>query len=233
MIIAIYCLAGLLVAGVIALILVTFFGNARQRLFIKMVDSTIFVVIGILAIIMNPNKLEYSIPILIGAAFSFLGDFFLGINYKKEKTAKNHTFIYGGVSFFFAQVAYASAFISNIGYHMYLVAIPFVLCLVILLLSRLSMFNLKNQSPALVFLVAGYAFFVAFTFTASLNYVITLSFANRLSLISLGGLFFIVSDYLLLHKYFFHRQFKLVNVIYMSTYYLAQLIYVTSIIGVM
>ena len=229
--IAIGILSILLIIGIGVLIYVSYLGNAKQRLIVKMIDSTLFVVIGCLALgYAEALNTTYAILILAGAGFSFLGDLLLGINYNKPKTTRNHSFVFGGISFFVAQVCYSIGFVSAVGYLVWLFIIPVLAIIAVVACSYIPQFNIKNK--LLVFLVAGYAFMVAFSCTAALNFVIAYGFTNLVSLVSLGGIFFITSDYLLLHKYFYHKQYRLVNIIYLSTYYLAQLIYMLSILYV-
>lgn len=219
----------LLGVGIVALILATFKGNAKKRLVVKMIDSSLFVLLGVFALIKNPTAVPYAVFILIGAVFSFFGDLCLGMTYQQKKSLKNKTYVLGAFLFFLAQIAYSTAFITTVSYRLYLLIMPVLLSALIVILSRLPGFNIGKESPGTVLITAVYAFFVTFTFTAALNFFLTYGFKNILSLVALGGLFFLVSDYLLFHRYFFHRQYRLISVIYLSAYYLAQLIYAWSI----
>ncbi len=229
---AIIVLLVVLVFGVALLIYFTYKGDAKKRLIVKLLDSLLFVTLGILSFI-YANQADayqrlYFILIISGAVLSFIGDLFLAISHKKIKNIHNKHFIIGGTAFFAAQLIYAGAFIYGAGYNWYLILLPILALVVIMFITQRPKFNV--MSGKLKALVYGYAAIVVFTMSCSLGFVIKYGFANPLALVSLGGLCFLISDLLLLHKYFFKKQYRLVNVIYLSTYYAAQALYMLSII---
>ncbi len=218
---------GLLIIGIAILIYFTFKGDAKKRLVIKIINSSLFLIIGILALFGGHTNVQYDIMMMLGGAGSFLGDVLLGINFNKEKTIRNKSFIVGGFSFFFAQLCFAGAFVYAAGFKWYLIFLPFVCVIIAYYLMKKPKYNVIHGK--LKVFALGYVGAVTLAFSCALGFVIDYGFSDILSIVSLGGLFFLISDLLLMYKYFFKRQYKTTNVIYMTTYYLAEAIYMLSI----
>ena len=102
--------------------------------------------------------------------------------------------------------------------------------IIILFLATLSRTNTlevgKLKIPLLI-----YGLSVCFTCSASINFLIIYGLDSFLSIVFFGWNLFLISEFLLIYKYF-HKDYypRTINFIYLSTYYLAQLIYMISLV---
>jgi len=219
----------LLIIGTGILVVITDKGMRKQRIIIKTITSSVFVLIGIFSYLKYKNDFLYFLLLIIGAGSSFFGDVFLAISSKSERNSSNTNLIIGASCFFLAQLLYSSAFISKVGYNFVLLFIPLI-GIIILFLATLSRTNTlevgKLKIPLLI-----YGLSVCFTCSASINFLIVYGLDSFLSIVAFGGILFLISDFLLIYKYF-HKDYypRTINFIYLSTYYLAQLIYMISLV---
>ena len=219
----------LLIIGTGILVVITDKGMRKQRIIIKTITSLVFVLIGIFSYLKYKNDFTYFLLLIMGAGASFLGDVFLAISSKSERNSSNTNLIIGASCFFLAQLLYSSAFISKVGYNFILLFIP-LLGIIVLFLATLSKSNTlevgKLKIPLLI-----YGLSVCFTCSAAMNFLIIYGIHSFISIVALGGLLFLMSDFLLIYKYF-HKDYypRTINFIYLSTYYLAQLIYMISLV---
>lgn len=76
----------------------------KKSLLLKMICSTLFIVVGVLSILLSQEFSRYAVWILCGLVFSWLGDFFLHVS------SKLHFFLIGLFSFLTAHIFYVIAF---------------------------------------------------------------------------------------------------------------------------
>lgn len=95
----------LLLAGVVPFFLKAGWPKkTKKSLLLKMICSTLFLAVGVLAIVLSGAFSRYAVWILCGLACSWLGDFLLHVS------GKLHFFLLGLVSFLVAHIFYVVAF---------------------------------------------------------------------------------------------------------------------------
>lgn len=78
--------------------------KTKKSLLLKMICSTLFILVGVLAILLSGEFTRYAVWILCGLVCSWLGDFFLHVSNKL------YFFLFGLFSFLVAHIFYVAAF---------------------------------------------------------------------------------------------------------------------------
>lgn len=78
--------------------------KTKKSLLLKMICSTLFIVVGMLSVLLSGSFSRYAVWILCGLGFSWLGDFFLHVS------SRLHFFLLGLFSFLSAHLFYVAAF---------------------------------------------------------------------------------------------------------------------------
>ena len=95
----------LLLAGVVPFFLKAGWPKkTKKSLLLKMICSTLFILVGVLSILLAGRFSHYALWILCGLGFSWLGDFFLHVS------SKMLYFLLGLFSFLTAHIFYVVAF---------------------------------------------------------------------------------------------------------------------------
>lgn len=195
--------------------------NTKNRIYIKMLLSTLFLVFAAFNYFFNNLQLG-SLFLLLGLCFSFLGDLFLGI---KQRKAENQFFILGILFFAITHIFYILFFSQYL-------SIPWFGIVVILLIWwHLYQLNLKSYFDFSVMkpYVFAYATIISIMFSFAISVVLTRN-TNYLIYTGLAGIFFTISDYCLMHVYFNKKAPTILVPIYLVLYYGAQLLIAFTIL---
>lgn len=197
------------------------------RLTFKIVTSLGFLLISLSAYFNNPNNFNYFLFIFIGLLFSFLGDIFLGIKSSNLTTA-NILFLCGLISFSITHIFYSLSFInlSKLFFRDFLFAIMLAFIL-ISILKCIKKINFKNMFIPVCF----YGLIISFMVCTALS-LVTTTYLNSLflSLIISGSILFLISDYILSFVLFYKNYPKIISILNLITYYIAQILIALSIL---
>lgn len=174
--------------------------KCRKSLILKMICSTMFVSIGVLSIYISGNTSTYAIIMIIGLIFGWIGDYFL---HAKPTDAY---FVTGFLSFLIGHFFYIGAYVRTLpklfpDYKM-INPVELIIGAVILLTALIcaKAIKLKFSPKILKFAIAFYFIIITFMFlkASALGYNYYKSGANygvvAFVLLSLGSLFFVLSD---------------------------------------
>ena len=196
--------------------------NTIQRFIVKLLNCALFIIIFVLNYYTHHISNSLFIPMLIAFILSFLGDIALGIVHLKKN---NITQGLGFLFFSLAQVVYIYSFISNFGFNLYLLFIP----LIGVLIGLYFIYRLKVDKFIVYPMAFIYLSLLSMMLSSTLS--IFINNLNKFSIILLvGGIFFAISDYTLMFKYFDKKHKKQFTLISVLTYGLAQLLLATSIL---
>ncbi|MFA6627287.1 MAG: lysoplasmalogenase [Bacilli bacterium] len=200
-----------------------------QNLLFKTVSSLMFLAVGMVAMIKNPDGKTYAQWIIMGLACGFLGDVVLAG--KEIYPIDRHRFVIGGLLLFLiGHVLYLVALVKQLVYPVYLyVAIILLITMVMIVVNQLK-----------VKLAFGKTKWAVFLYTLAINTLLIVAILNLFGdwsgykiLIALGALFFVVSDYVLSLLYFsklsslYRRRLKTLNLL---LYYGGQFLLALSIL---
>lgn len=201
--------------------------NYRFRLISKTLCSICFLSIAISAYINNPSNLKYFLLIFIGLIFSLCGDIFLGIHTTNSKT-KFNLFLIGLISFSITHILYSICFV-NIS-SLYFKVLLFSLFLAIILFASIKL-NKKIILGKITLPGAIYCFLISFMVCSSLL-ISTVSILNpiMISLIIIGAICFMISDYILAFVVFYNECPKIASPLNLVFYYIGQILIALSIL---
>lgn len=174
--------------------------KCRKSLILKMICATMFVSIGVLSMFIADNFSKYAITMLVGLIFGWIGDYFL------HAKPTNAYFATGFTSFLIGHIFYIVAYVKALPklfpeYEMFN-APEIAVALVVITSALISAKVLKvNFSPKIVkYAIAVYFLIITFMFVkaSALGYHQWQSGAESgilpFVLLSLGSLFFVLSD---------------------------------------
>lgn len=188
--------------------------NGRNRYtFFKLMTSLCFVGIACYAAILGglPALFFFLLP---GFWLAVAGDYLLGIAHSSEDY-KGKEFLAGTIMFMLAHAAFYFALSTIQDISLLDFAFPVVFSTGMLFVLRHKPFSLgKMLIPGLV-----YTFFVALLLSKGAMLVIFDGGSSRNLLILFGGLFFLISDGVLLFMYFHISPKKNLGAINLGTYY--------------
>ena len=174
--------------------------KCRKSLILKMICSTMFVSIGVLSVYISGNTSTYAIIMIIGLIFGWIGDYFL---HAKPSDAY---FVTGFLSFLIGHFFYIGAYIRTLpklfpDYEMInAIEIAIEIFVVALGLVALKVFKVKLNPMVLKIGIYFYFAIVTFMFVkaSALGFYYYKSGAPygivAFVLLSLGSLFFVLSD---------------------------------------
>ncbi len=209
--------------------------KTRKSLILKMICATIFVSLGLLAAGISGHWGSYTEVMIIGLVMSWLGDFLLHVSPKVA------LFIMGGAAFLTAHVFYITAYITAqkavlpgaASFDSREITAALILAAVIMSTLLLMKINFGMIAiPGALYLVMVSMMFVKAT---SLGVRMLLSGVPNggilCALLSLGGLFFVLSDTTLAMIMFDTRfkKFKL-KVFNIVTYFAAQVMLASTVL---
>ena len=211
----------MIIALIISLVIISatlhiYFDNKRNYLLTYLFKPLTMVLI-IIAALIKPHYFtaEFKYYILLGLAFSLIGDLFLMIK-------QSDYFIQGLVAFLFAHFAYLAAIITEGAFSTnWIILIPVIIYVITLL-----KFILPNTGKK-KFYVSFYASVIGILLWQAIS--ITLVLQNQQILFfMLGIVFFTISDSLLAYNKFTKKR-RNAQVKILSSYYLAQILIMLSI----
>ena len=171
----------------------------------------------ITAAFLKPNyfSLDYKYLVIVGLCFSLVGDILLMFK-------KSDFFLQGLIAFLFAHLAYLTAIINETGFQFnFLTLIPIGIYFALLLLLILP----SSGNKKLYIII--YAAVIGVLLWQAVN-LITLNLNNHIMFLVVGIILFTISDSLLAYNKF-AKKIKIVQLLILSTYYLAQILIALSI----
>jgi uncharacterized membrane protein YhhN len=193
------------------LIKFTFKGESNTRLIIKCVTSLHFVLLAIFALTYNGIDLDGTY-LLLGLIFSFFGDLALGLKHKYR-----HALKLGLLTFMGAQIFYVLSF--KITLESFMIWIPLLIfgSILAIWIRKNRHYNFKKMG----FGVIVYACLLSLMMSTALaDWDLLLISASFLC--ALGAIFFLASDFLLLHLYFYDHKKTSPVILYLILYHVGQ-----------
>lgn len=202
--------------------------KTTKSLVLKMICSSLFVLMGLFAVLHTDNHSSYAQHILIGLTLCWVGDFLLHV---KPDLAR--FFIAGISTFFIGHVFYISAFVQAIQTQFPYVTIwswkdILPLFIIVAIFAILIAYKKKFPKPY-VFAVIPYAVVLMLMVSKAmlLGSALVQSGAENANviflLLSAGPIAFLISDTLLGMIYFLKQKGFSIKVVNIVTYYFAQL----------
>lgn len=201
------------------------------RIIAKMSCSTSFIVIALWSMLQNQSIGPWFYTILLGLAFSWIGDLFLVL--QRRTSAKGRKdFIIGGSSFFVAHLMFVIAYISYNGFKV----LPLIFTLLLLLIAIIIGNRLGAKMYYFTFLMLVYGFILSFMVFNSIVFIKDVNIFSVLVL--LGSILFFVSDILIYLKFILKfcgktisvRIANTLSIINTFTYFPAQLLLALTIL---
>ncbi len=194
-------------------------GSEKHRgryAFFKLLTSLCFVAIALYAGYKGGFSSLY-FYLLPGFWFAVAGDFLLGLAHT-DRNYRGKAFLLGAAAFMLAHAAFYVAYTVNFGFHMVDLFFPLIFAACMFIVVRSERFALgRMRIPGLI-----YPFFVALLVSKGATLLFFEGWAIRHGLVLCGGLFFLISDIVLLFMYFrVSPSKKPLGVLNLATYYLA------------
>lgn len=187
----------------------------QHRYWFKTLASVMFIALGS-GMFWN-GEIQAALPLWIGLCFSLAGDVFLAVFDHKKDT---RYFVMGVLGFGAAQIGYSIYFICAgtwIGWSA-------LIAVMITVASQvgMKMFQIKLTKGMLA-LVTVYSLLLSFAFACGLMSMIR-EFSPKSLIMAVGMGLFLLSDVVLLFKYFYKEAPKCLTAVNLATYYGAQLL---------
>lgn len=212
-----YALFALMICIVFFLIIATL-NQSDFRIFIKMLASSLFLGVGLFGYFQKSSLIASFV--LIGLGFSFLGDLFLGLIKKDE----NRTYFLLGVGFFsLTHIFYGLAFYQVASFSIFHIIVLAFVYTILFFDFNSPYFDFKGNKVVVVIYATLISIVGGFALQALSSPEITIRF------LSLGAISFFLSDFLLMHVYFYKNVTKGITPIYLLLYYVGQLLIAFSI----
>lgn len=184
--------------------------------FFKLLTSLCFVAIALVAGFKGEfeSLFFYLLP---GFWFAVAGDYLLGLAHT-DRNYKGKRFLLGAASFMLAHICFYLAYSARNGIQWADFLFPFMFTAVMFFFLRGENFALgRMRIPGLL-----YSFFVALLVSKGAMLLIENGFSIRYALVFCGGVFFMISDMILLFMYFhIPSSRKRLGAANLATYYLA------------
>lgn len=203
----------------------------KTSLMIKMICSALFVLTAVFAMLYSGHKGVYTVVMLIGFGFSFVGDFFLHVNSKKS------SFAIGFFSFFLAHISYITAYSLVMAktygkgffsvWQLAIIVVIFVIAVIVAKTQKLQLGKIKI--PVMVYAFVLTTMLVKACVLGSLIITNNVSVLGTVVLI-LGAVSFSISDSTLIFIYFSDKKSYGLKFINSATYFAAQLLLASSVL---
>ncbi len=207
------------VYGILAIAACSMHGSEKLRsryAFFKLLASLSFVAIALLAGYKSgfPPMFFYLLP---GFWFAVIGDYLLGLAHT-DRRYKGKRFFFGATAFMLAHISFYLAFSAIDGLFWADFVFPVLFTGVMFFVLRGENFSLgRMRIPGLM-----YSFFVALLVSKGALMFFRNGVSIRLALILCGGVFFMISDMILLFMYFHvPSQKKRLGAANLATYFIA------------
>lgn len=199
-------------------------------LYAKAVASLCFIATAIAATNENRLFLDFGSWMTFGLVFGLLGDVWLDLKwiYLQDKDS----YLYSGFIFFLlGHVCFVTAVFKVGPYTPASLIVAFAAALVIALVAILMEKPLKMHYGKFKWIVFLYSFMLALTMTMSMTLAVITGFEKMWTVMSVGGLLFLLSDLVLSGMYFGEGKNTSFNVILNHTlYYAAQFIMAATVL---
>ena len=199
-------------------------------LYAKAVASLCFIATAIAATNENRLFLDFGSWMTFGLVFGLLGDVWLDLKwiYLQDKDS----YLYSGFIFFLlGHVCFVTAVFKVGPYTPTSLIVAFAAALVIALVAVLMEKLLKMHYGKFKWIVFLYSFMLALTMTMSMTLAVITGFEKMWTVMSVGGLLFLLSDLVLSGMYFGEGKNTSFNVILNHTlYYAAQFIMAATVL---
>lgn len=184
--------------------------------FFKILTSLCFVAIALLAGYKGGFSSLY-FYLLPGFWFAVAGDFLLGLAHTK-RNYKGTEFLLGAAAFTLAHVAFYAAYTVRFGFRTADLIFPLVFTVIMFFFVRREGFVLgRMKLPGTI-----YPFFVALILSKGATLLFFEGWMIRHAFVLCGGLFFLISDMVILFMYFRETPSKRsLGILNLATYYLA------------
>ncbi|MEG1741525.1 MAG: lysoplasmalogenase family protein [Acetivibrio sp.] len=195
----------------------SFFG--KFHVIAKVICSAGFIGAAVLGKMQSSNDALFW-RLLPGFIFCFLGDFFLA---KKERKESKQDFLLGLGSFLAGHILFLRGLSFLQPWSAETVLVPFVGVIVaFFLMKRKNMEAGEFKIPIMV-----YSYFVTALFVKCAQIALKGPGSLFFILLFLGGLFFLISDIIILFLYFYKKKYGIMKFLNLFTYYTA-----TYILGI-
>lgn len=191
----------------------------KERYWFKTLASVMFIALGCTMFWRGDTA---ALPIWIGLWFSLIGDVFLAVFDDKKKL---QYFVLGVIGFGAAQIGYSIYFICAgtwVGWSILIAALITVGSQV-----GMKMFHIE-MTKGIRLLITVYSLLLSFAFACGLMSMIRQFHAHSL-IMAIGMGLFLLSDIVLLFKYFYEKPAKCLTGVNLALYYGAQLLLALSI----
>lgn len=199
-------------------------------LYAKAVASLCFIATAIAATNENRLFLDFGSWMTFGLVFGLLGDVWLDLKwiYLQDKDS----YLYSGFIFFLlGHVCFVTAVFKVGPYTPASLIVAFAAALVIALVAILMEKPLKMHYGKFKWIVFLYSFMLALTMTMSMTLAVITGFEKMWTVMSVGGLLFLLSDLVLSGMYFGEGKNTSFNVVLNHTlYYAAQFIMAATVL---
>lgn len=199
-------------------------------LYAKAVASLCFIATAIAATNENRLFLDFGSWMTFGLVFGLLGDVWLDLKwiYLQDKDS----YLYSGFIFFLlGHVCFVTAVFKVGPYTPASLIVAFAAALVIAFVAILMEKPLKMRYGKFKWIVFLYSFMLALTMTMSMTLAVITGFEKMWTVMSVGGLLFLLSDLVLSGMYFGEGKNTSFNVILNHTlYYAAQFIMAATVL---
>lgn len=199
-------------------------------LYAKAVASLCFIATAIAATNENRLFLDFGSWMTFGLVFGLLGDVWLDLKwiYLQDKDS----YLYSGFIFFLlGHVCFVTAVFKVGPYTPASLIVAFAAALVIAFVAILMEKPLKMHYGKFKWIVFLYSFMLALTMTMSMTLAVITGFEKMWTVMSVGGLLFLLSDLVLSGMYFGEGKNTSFNVILNHTlYYAAQFIMASTVL---
>ena len=203
-----------------------------KTLGVKMIASSAFLLYALYLTFQTGLDSLYGKCIILSQALAWVGDFFM--TYSPIKN--NNQLVYGivgGLAFLFAHGVYLySFFLIQKRIDLFPKGLFWIIFAITILLVSFIMLSLKISFGKLTLLVAIYVSALSLMCSGALYTAISCRLPSVFLTLGVGSILFVVSDFTLGVKIFGGKRFDIfpVRIVYISAYYIAQMLIATSIV---
>lgn len=209
-------------------------GRFGLKFLIKGLASFAFMAMGFVALTIVDNIEIWQIGIILGLLFGLMGDVFLCTNGVVKDEYVQPLLLAGLLFFLTGHIIYIVVFLSLTGSFVYwLFAITVILLVVVSSLINTKVIQPKPKQAVVPIMI--YTLIIGLMLSSAINYIIATNASTKSIIILIGAILFTLSD-LLLGIYNFGNldnkpaKKNIIAFIYMPAYYIAQTLFVLSII---
>lgn len=202
--------------------------DSMLRIQNKALASMGFLLIGIFAWLEQVPKGNWRCGglILLALIASVVGDVMLGVADYHRISIRNQEFVWGVVWFGLAHGFYSIVFGKLIGWHQSDFWISVILLVVVWCVCRISWFDVKGCH----WLLYGYSLLLGLMLKKVIDFGLSgIMEAYGYEMILAAGLF-VISDALLIFKYFYKKPPVWITLVNLTFYYLAQILFAVGIL---